>query len=495
MLPVSCIDDEGFHSYLVAMNTRHFYTIAILSGLLVLSGCDDAQGPALLPTPRIVSVSDSAMVDDDVRAVIVIPGDALNPPRYTLRIDWGDGRPEQIVPDVEAAFQQIFTRTYFDAGEYELRCRVIDASERPSAWSEPAIVNIVGESITGRGDWWTYMRDPGRSGHSMLSGPAHPRLLWKHEHISPIHSSIVYDRNGGLYFGSDSWSLTAMYADGRPKWLYPIGTAQVRSTPMLHEDGTVLFGSNSANVYAVDRRGLKRWSVSVNAPIGFSSPAPLTDGGVVIGCSDGILYAFHADGSPRWRLISNGAIHGSPAIDRNGTIYIGSEDQILYAVDQAGGLLWTYATEAAIRGSPSIAADGSIVFGNSAGMLYSLRSDGRLNWRRDLRHPIFSTPSCSRDGRIVCVTNNGDLVSLTISGEEEWRTSYALTASRSNAVLDVNGAAYVGGPDGAVSAFDSAGRLLWRYQTDAAINSTPSIGPLGELAFANDGGVVFVLRE
>jgi outer membrane protein assembly factor BamB len=467
----------------------------LLAAVLSFVACDETPERPPPSTPVIASATDSAGVDENVQLLVSIPPRGQDDERFTLLIDWGDGRPVTEHPQVEAVWQFLSTYSYFDPGMYEIRCRAVDNTGRVSAWSEAHRIIIGGTAVTGRGDWWMYMRDARHSGHSQFAGPAVPSLLHKRNYLSPIRTSAAFDIRGSMHFGYDGLRLLALYPDQRDKWSYSTGGAQIQSSPLLLDDGTLYFGSNSANVYAVNRYGIKLWNSSVNAPIGFSSPAPLPDGGIVIGCTDGRVYAFSSNGNPRWVVITNARISASPAVDNDGTTYIGSEDQILYAITSSGAVRWSYPTNAPITGSASIAADGSIIFGNTSGWLYALQKDGRLKWRRDLRHPIQFTPASTREGRILCALMNGDLVSLTLDGAEEWRTSFGLAAAASSPILDVHGTAYIGGADGTMSAIDNNGRLRWRYETDAAITSTPSIGQRGQLVFGNEKGWLFVLGE
>jgi outer membrane protein assembly factor BamB len=477
------------------MTSRLHIVFLLLAAVLQFPGCDET--PELPPpaTPVIVSAADSAAVDESVQVVVSIPPRGDRDERFTLIIDWGDGRPATEHPRVEAVWRFITTYSYFDPGIFDIRCRAVDDNGRLSAWSAAHRIRIGGDAVTGRGDWWMFMRDARHSGHSLFAGPSVPTLLHKHNYLSPIRTSAAFDLRGSMHFGYDGLRLLALYPDHREKWSYNTGGAQIQSSPLLLDDGTLYFGSNSANVYAVNRYGVKLWNTSVNAPIGVSSPAPLPDGGIVVGCTDGRVYAFTDNGHPKWVVITNARVSASPAVDSDGTTYIGSEDQILYAIGSSGSVRWTFPTDAPIIGSASIAADGSIIFGNTSGWLYALHRDGRLKWRRDLRHPIHSTPASTREGRIVCALMNGDLVSLTLDGAEEWRSSFGLGAAASSPILDVHGTAYIGGTDGAISAIDSGGRVRWRYETDAAISSTPSIGQRGQLVFGNEKGWLFVLGE
>lgn len=477
------------------MTLRYHIASLFLASALLIAGCDESPDSPPPGTPRIVSSTDSAGVDEIVQLVVTIPHRGKIDEQFTLHIDWGDGRRVTEHARVEAVWQFISTYSYFDPGVYEVRCRAVDDKGSVSAWSEAHRIRIGGSALTDKGDWWMYMRDARHSGHSLLAGPAVPSVLFKQHYLSPIRTSAAFDRRGSMHFGYDGFRLLALYADHREKWSYSTGGAQIQSSPLLLDDGTLFFGSNSANVYAVNRYGIKVWNRSVNGPIGVSSPAPLPDGGIVVGCTDGRVYAFAADGTPKWMVITNARVTASPAVDDDGTTYIGSEDQILYAITLSGVVRWSYPTDAPIIGSASIAADGSIVFGNDSGWLHALRKDGRLKWRRDLRHPIRTTPATTREGRIVCALTNGDLVSLQLDGSEDWRTSFGLAGAYASPVIDVHGTAYIGGADGAMSAIDQEGQRRWRYETDAPITSTPSIGQRGQLVFGNERGWLFVLGE
>lgn len=460
--------------------------------LLSLVSCD-THTPTVPPdTPEIVSFPSNAKVDEEVLLVLIARDED---DFVTIEIDWGDGRGLDVHHSVETAFQVTISYSYLDAGTYTMQCRAVNASGRISAWSPEKEIRIGGTPLLGQGDWYTFMRDSKRSGYSPYAGPATPVLTWKYRTVSPVRSSAVFDLAGTMHFGSDDFHLRAVYRDGRKKWQYRIGLGNIRSTPFLDDNGNAYFGSNSANVYCVDRIGLRTWSVSVNSPIGTSSAVLTRSGLIVIGCLDGRVYAFDTAGNSRWMYITGGPIEGSPAVGDDGTLYITSTDKLLYALSSDGTLKWTFPTGGQLRGSPTITPDGTILVCSDDGYLYALRSDAALRWKKNLHAPLHGTAAVTPEGRILCVTTRGDIVSVDEHGDEEWRTSFALVSTFSNAIVDVNGSVYVGGPDGMLSAFGRYGNLLWRFETGGPINSTPSIAQDGSIAVGSDDGYMYLIGE
>jgi hypothetical protein len=468
--------------------------VALCFVLVVTTACDSSE-PYLPPgTPRVVRGTDSAGVDE--RVEVLITADDPEGRALTYEVDWGDGRETDIHPATESGLWFAVSHHYFRAGTFEMRCRATNDRGRISAWSEPYTMVIGGEPVTGRGDWSMFMRDAQHSGHSPFAGPSIPVLKWKLKTASPIRSSVAFDAAGNAHVGGDDFNLRAIYPDGTLRWVYNTGLARIRNTPALHTDGSAAFGSSSANIYRVDATGVKLWNVSVNAPVLRSNAAVDSDGNIFIGSTDFALSCIRPDGTLRWRFLTNGSVDGSPALSRDGSaVYIGSQDQILYAVGSEGRVLWTFPTSAPFSGSPSVGPNGEILIGNEAGRLYSLRPDGSLAWQADLRSPIVTTPAVTRDAYIHVVTSEGKLFKLNSEGTVVWNVSIAQSGGEGSPVVDVNGAVYIGTPDRRLTAVSSSGKILWRFEAEQAIHSTPAVGPDGSIAFGSDDGYLYVLRE
>jgi len=480
------------------MTAQHFHvrlSCLLACAVVLLSACATEKSELPPAAPRIISGTDSVRVDERV-TVRAVGADEEGRP-LTYEVDWGDDERElQTLPEIESGLFVELTWQYFDPGTYGMRCRVVDADGRISAWSETFLIHVTGETRIGQGDWRMFMRDPQHTGHSRFQGPSVPVEKWRYEGASPIRSSAVYDIAGTAYFGSNEFLLHSFYQDGRLKWQYWTGTARIPNSPALAPDGSLFFGSSSANIYRVNRYGNKLWNVSVNAPILSSSAVLDGMGRVYIGSEDHILYCLDSTGNLEWRVFTNGPIRGAPALSRDETrIYVGSADRLLYAVDRSGGVVWTAVTNAPLSGSPSVGVDGTIYIGSEDRFLYAFRPDGALRWKRDLRSPIRTTPAVTRDGRIITATLDGRVFCLDEMGNEIWSTDYTLSGGEGSPAVDVRGTVYIGSPDGNLTALSATGRILWRYDSEWPVHGTPSIGQDGSVAFGNDGGFFIVLRE
>lgn len=215
-------------------------------------------------------------------------------------------------------------------------------------------------------------------------------------------------------------------ATGSQQWSFPLGLAEVRSTPAVHTDGSITFlieernlsgGFVRTEVVRVSSSGSELWRRALGIPaarvdIGFSAPALGADGSVFIAADS--LYALNNDGTVRWTafgaaediratptvgadgtvyfaarnvplsaldpltgnvqwdldLGTNGHVFGAPAIGADGTIYVATEACVLHAVSAAGASLWAFnaaggGSSCAMRGSPAIGVDGTIYVGTT----------------------------------------------------------------------------------------------------------------------------------
>ncbi|MBR9974268.1 MAG: PQQ-like beta-propeller repeat protein [Bacteroidetes bacterium] len=469
-------------------------SIFILLAIAALSGCGSNEPNAPPGTPVVIRGTDSAAVDERIELVIASEDPAgLS---LTYEVDWGDGRPIDSHAGIESGLWFTTTHYYFSSGRFTIRCRAVNAAGRLSDWSAPFHVTISGEGVTGRGDWWMFMRDAQHSGHSRLAGPSVPVVKWKRETTSALRGSVSFDAAGNALLGGDDFQLRSLYPDGALRWWYSTGGAWIRNAPALHNDGSAAFGSSSANVYLLDGAGLKRWSVSVGAPVLRSNAARDDEGNIYVGGTDHAVYSFAPDGVLRWRFLTNGPIEGSPALSRDGqTVYIGSRDQILYAISRDGSLRWTFPTAAPFSGSPSVGPNGEILIGNEVGWLHSLRPNGTLDWRVRLPSRIRTTPSVTREALVTVMTDEGKLFRFDNEGRMLWDIAVAQAGGEGSPAVDVNGVTYIGTLDGRLTAVRANGTVLWRFETGDAIHSTPAIGPDGSIAIGSDDGTLYMLRE
>lgn len=265
-----------------------------------------------------------------------------------------------------------------------------------------------------------------------------PRIQWvTHLTAGTFYGSPALSADQAtVYIGTSTPTLGALprqhalvalsVATGAQQWSFPVGLAEVRSTPAVHTDGSITFlieernlsgGFVKTEVVRISANGTELWRRPLGIPperveVGFSAPALGADGSVFVAADS--LYALNNDGTVRWTafgssediratptigadgtvyfatrsvpltaldpvtgaviwsedLGTNGHVYGAPALGADGTIYVATEACVLYAVSAAGTTLWDFdatvgGSSCAMRGSPAVAADGTIYVGTT----------------------------------------------------------------------------------------------------------------------------------
>ena len=289
------------------------------------------------------------------------------------------------------------------------------------------------------------------------------------------------------------WSLSAHYAysalpDEPVLWEYVTGSA-IYSSVTLGSDGVAYIGSGDSSVYAINTDGSLKWSYQTGDWVD-SVPALNEDESVVyVGSWDNHLYALNTDdGSLVWSYETGNFVVSSPSIGEDGTIYFGSNDNFFYAINPDGTLKWEFFLEgtdtAEIQASSAIDEDGTIYFGAKNGRLYSLDSEGNLNWYYQVE---------AEDG------GNGEFgITSSIAIDDEGNLYFGSQSGRFYSVdpslMDVLHAS--GFDEDAVVPTDFVRwthRLLDISADDEGIDSSPVVGPFGNVYYATREGYIIAL--
>ncbi len=155
----------------------------------------------------------------------------------------------------------------------------------------------------------------------------------------------------------------------------------------------------------------------------------------------------------------------------------------------AGTIVWR--TE---LGAPArlLASSGALFAATTAGDVVRLSEDGRILWRTVLVHPIASTPALGAGGRDLLIGDaDGTLSALDpTTGAVRWQrklvervVSPTLTDSSplisAPPLVTADGAIFLGGRDGVVTALGPDGSVRWRYTTPSDISAPPVLSPAG----------------
>ena len=306
--------------------------------------------------------------------------------------------------------------------------------------------------------------------------------------------------DGNMSYGSTldpgrfSWSSSAPEVaaiDGdRIVTALSVGTATITAT-----SGGV---SGRTTVTTADRAHLA-WSVRIGTGRVIAGITIAPDGTIYVGANE------HSGGATRWFALSpQGAVlwtldlpptnNTVPAVGADGTLYFTSGGALggyLHAVSPGGAVRWMVANPEPIWASPALAADGSIYFAGGR-HLHSVDPHGRMRWSHEIDERAFfiSSPAVAADGSIYVGGKDGVLYGFTSAGTLRW--SFATGGIiHSSPSIGQDGTVYVasiGSSEGRLHAVDANGNARWSLVMPVRlVSSSPSVAPDGTIYVVADG--------
>ena len=205
-------------------------------------------------------------------------------------------------------------------------------------------------------------------------------------------------------------------------------------------------------------------------------------------------------GGVLWRLPLAGEVSRAPTVGPDGTLYVVTHNGMLQVVEPGGTLRW----QAILGGagsmndysSPVVAPDGRVLVVWD-GYLLTFAPDGTPGWTLTKPLGLTAPPAVASDGTVFVMTNHSVLWAISAEGGDLW----------SRELCQVYGGGVWPGPavasDGTVYAVckgrdiyaldPASGDLLWTYNTNDKMESTPATGPGGQAYFVSTGGWVFAM--
>lgn len=312
-------------------------------------------------------------------------------------------------------------------------------------------------------------------------------LKWKYKTDGPIRSSpAVYE--GIVYIGSDDFYLYALEANtGKFLWKFK-AEGKIASSPAVYS-GTVFFGSRDNNLYAVDSKtGNLKWKYKTNHILN-CSPTVSKDI-VFVGSDDETFYALEsASGKLIWKFKTGGDILSSPSVEDE-VVYFGSNDKNIYALDMSSGKeKWSYLTDGWVVASPAILGDALYVT-STDGHFYAINlKDGKLLYRIKVGASLFipsPVSSSAVNGELAILGSGKNVYAVNLRTRNiSWcyKTKNFVASSPvivGSIVLVGDGLKVplplIGSNDGIFYAIDlNTGKVVWKYETDGAVMSSPAI--------------------
>jgi len=313
-------------------------------------------------------------------------------------------------------------------------------------------------------------------------------------------------------------------------WIFNTTTNNrwVVSSPMIVDD-YVYIGSDNAKLYKLYlNNGTEVWNYTVRedttgcAAQFWSSPCVDKENGLVFCHASGVHAVDMETGEQVWHMETNTREFSSPVV-HEGVLYVGSYSKILYALDEfTGDIIWYYLAGEYQNGLHVEGTGGAIstTVAIADGVLYGAEQTNYDEGNNYCDYNIFALPLEDPDGNGIIdhdeilwkyeigehipiidtgiPGDNGDCFSSPSINQELGQVyigsrdqhMYALSVDPQDDGWDNDG-------DGISN---NEGELIWRFQTDNEVFSSPSIHEgnifFGSGAYAlNDPGSMYCLRE
>ena len=135
--------------------------------------------------------------------------------------------------------------------------------------------------------------------------------------------------------------------------------------------------------------------------------------------------------------------------------------------------LWRFNAKDEILSKPEYDGE-NVYFGTGKGTVYALNAEsGNIAWEIMTDGSVYSSPAVDND-LVFAGTNKGTLYALNTSdGTVKW--SYAAGNSMQSGILVVDSLIYLGAGTNLLAVNKETGELVWKYETNGAIESKPAV--------------------
>lgn len=320
-------------------------------------------------------------------------------------------------------------------------------------------------------------------------------LAWSYQTAAAVGTSPAV-ADGVAYVGDSAGNLTAIDVhNGAPVWSWQLasGAALAGSPAVDPVKGVVVVGADDGTLDALSTAtGKLLWS----ATIGGDLSAPAVGGGdVYVTSTNGVVEALsETTGAKLWSVTLASPSSAPPALDNTAKkLVVGEANGHVQELSATNGTLgWVFDAAGAVTTTPAIYS-GSVYFGSVGKKVYSVsESAGTQAWSFTTTAAVQDTPSLTNQItpghllELVVGDKNGHLYFLQASTGS---VNYKITFSGSVVgVATVKGVAFATLSSGMITSTRSYSDLdVWKYQTNAALTTTPVLCDGTVFVGAGDG--------
>lgn len=152
----------------------------------------------------------------------------------------------------------------------------------------------------------------------------------------------------------------------------------------------------------------------------------------------------------------------------------------------SGDLVWQWESQTGLVGGPVVAADGTIYVAG-VGQLYAIDPGGTLRWQAPLVDDPVGTPALGGNGEIFVAGSNGSLSAFGSAGQLLWQVD-PTSSARVIASPIVGPQGIIFYPfEGFIRAVTTSGQVIWRADIPFSyVSPIPRLSPTGDTLIFQD---------
>jgi len=331
-------------------------------------------------------------------------------------------------------------------------------------------------------DWSIFRGNPALTGHTNVSLPDNPVLLWRFQSGSNTRSTpVVY--NQVAYWSDRRGRIFGVDINGEKVFDFDMNTA-VDAIPMVH-NGVLFIGRIDGFLYAIClEKHEVLWRFETDGQISASPNRMIFEGqdAVIVGSFDNFLYVINSEtGEEITRFESGFQLNGAVAQHNNILVY-GGCDGWIRVIDAASGQQ-TDSLDVGMYIPASPAMIGNFVYiADHSGNIFELRLNrGRISSHRIIFPPSddnrrhTSVPAVT-DNMLFVLSDNRHLYAINRNnGTVVWSYLLRGDTGESSPVV-ANDRVLVYTRDGIVTIIDARnGRSIWTYDIGEQIFASPAV--------------------